>query len=144
MATFEPKIAEKPWFLFSISISQNQLVFFLIWTKIITFFPTVVWQYFWSQAKLVSGVAVPVLSVASFSSGHYLIVCGHGKLFCGLCHFQTDRLFLHFTMNFATLPKARWQSNCCIAILSPKPSGYCNLSFISRSIDYLTFMTITF
>ena len=39
MATFEPKLVETFWFLLPISIQQNQLVFWKIWTKISTFFP---------------------------------------------------------------------------------------------------------
>ena len=39
MATFEPKLVETVWFLLSISIPQNQLVFWKIWTKIRSFFP---------------------------------------------------------------------------------------------------------
>ena len=39
MATFELKLVESLWFLLSISIQQNQLVSWKIWTKIGTFFP---------------------------------------------------------------------------------------------------------
>ena len=39
MATFELKLVETLWFLLSISIPQNQLVSWKIWTKIVTFFP---------------------------------------------------------------------------------------------------------